>query len=605
MAWAEIVLLLVLEENDVPNPDVVRERIMRRELWTDRHIRGSPRSFLSFMRPGCEIPELPARIKEAMVLFMPYIHWETQEKQNILESFSLCKFIADMGPRMVRGFLSQLAAEQPSPELHQSSNTYTSERWKTVKEAIDMYTTLANNQRANWDDIQDPVWRRGVLAKCMMSANDVDLQLLDAYASNELSSHPLHPRRTLDQYFYYTLDHTTRRNQDQVVARHGRKLGKKQPIVLMVDQLWLWRLDNVIVSCFPQRRECGLDDPDRFDRTDVFENIITSLKADPIGTSEREGPMKLVLRIVRECSNTCFDPMKNLDDDFKVLDIFNNSINCIADDEVNCYERFVGTLNKPGHHDQLNTEFHLLREIKDIQEELGMMRQVFEEQKGVLSSMAEKVPLSPVGDAHAAVLDEGARYLGKISTMENQARRTNDSINSLMDLRQRHASLSEAQATGRQGNTIMVFTVVTILFLPASFMASFFALPVAQFPRAQGDPDNMDLAYIVRWLLVFTVPVAAFFIFIALYINEVLSAFSRKVSSVHKIIVMVPELLAMMKLEIQSLPIRLRSMLDCLVFVMRRAGAADSDADEEEAEPSMRHKKRDVFWRRVKSGYKR
>lgn len=41
-----------------------------------------------------------------------------------------------------------------------------------------------------------------------------------------------------------------------------------------------------------------------------------------------------------------------------------------------------------------------------------------------------------------------------------------------MDLRQKHANLSEAREarkqtveTGRQGNTIMVFTIVTILFV--------------------------------------------------------------------------------------------------------------------------------------------
>ncbi|KAL3441955.1 hypothetical protein BJX65DRAFT_231365 [Aspergillus insuetus] len=91
-----------------------------------------------------------------------------------------------------------------------------------------------------------------------------------------------------------------------------------------------------------------------------------------------------------------------------------------------------------------------------------------------------------------------------------------------MDLRQRHATLPEAQATGRQGNTIMAFTVVTILFLPASFMSWFFAIPVAQFSRS-ADSDNMDLLYIVRWLLVFTLPVAALFIYSAFYINQVLS----------------------------------------------------------------------------------
>jgi hypothetical protein len=95
-------------------------------------------------------------------------------------------------------------------------------------------------------------------------------------------------------------------------------------------------------------------------------------------------------------------------------------------------------------------------------------------------------------------------------------------LKDLMDLRQKHANLSEARSarlqteeTSRQGNTIMVFTIVTILFvsilkfcynlphtnrfqLPASFMASFFALAINQFPR---DSSSMlDLNYVVKYM---------------------------------------------------------------------------------------------------------
>jgi hypothetical protein len=48
-------------------------------------------------------------------------------------------------------------------------------------------------------------------------------------------------------------------------------------------------------------------------------------------------------------------------------------------------------------------------------------------------------------------------------------------LKDLMDLRQKHANLSEARftreqtvETAKQGNTIMVFTIVTILFVSVS-----------------------------------------------------------------------------------------------------------------------------------------
>ena len=58
---------------------------------------------------------------------------------------------------------------------------------------------------------------------------------------------PLHIRRTLDQYYFATLDDTSQRDKDQVVYRGtkaGRSLHSRNTRVVMVDQLWLWILDD-------------------------------------------------------------------------------------------------------------------------------------------------------------------------------------------------------------------------------------------------------------------------------------------------------------------------------------------------------------------------
>lgn len=77
---------------------------------------------------------------------------------------------------------------------------------------------------------------------------------------------PLHIRRTLDQYYFLTLDDTTARDRDQgefilfesfgatlisgdiVVYRGTKKFDKGvnswTTRVVMVDQLWLWILDD-------------------------------------------------------------------------------------------------------------------------------------------------------------------------------------------------------------------------------------------------------------------------------------------------------------------------------------------------------------------------
>ena len=73
-----------------------------------------------------------------------------------------------------------------------------------------------------------------------------DEKLILAYMFDEA---PLHFRRTLDQYYYYNVPTTEARDVDQVVSRYYEKTwpdkkGRDNNLLLMVDQLWLWILDE-------------------------------------------------------------------------------------------------------------------------------------------------------------------------------------------------------------------------------------------------------------------------------------------------------------------------------------------------------------------------
>ncbi|MBE3050004.1 hypothetical protein IMZ48_47385 [Candidatus Bathyarchaeota archaeon] len=73
----------------------------------------------------------------------------------------------------------------------------------------------------------------------------------------------LHPRRTLDQFFYSTLPETSVRDRDQVVSKNtGTSRGGKK--MVMVDQMWLWVVESAdhetaVLTCFPQKHEEGGD----------------------------------------------------------------------------------------------------------------------------------------------------------------------------------------------------------------------------------------------------------------------------------------------------------------------------------------------------------
>lgn len=79
----------------------------------------------------------------------------------------------------------------------------------------------------------------------------LDPQGVDAENSREPA---LHIRRTLDQSYFLNLDDTTRRDRDQVVYRATRlpwHVPGNLTRVVMVDQLWMWILDDCkhINSC--------------------------------------------------------------------------------------------------------------------------------------------------------------------------------------------------------------------------------------------------------------------------------------------------------------------------------------------------------------------
>ena len=70
------------------------------------------------------------------------------------------------------------------------------------------------------------------------------------------STSPLHMRRTLDQFYYWTVIDTTAQDQNQVVCHGTRSSSDPEATgrVVMVDQLWMWILDesktSVYYSCF-------------------------------------------------------------------------------------------------------------------------------------------------------------------------------------------------------------------------------------------------------------------------------------------------------------------------------------------------------------------
>lgn len=142
---------------------------------------------------------------------------------------------------------------------------------------------------------------------------------------------------------------------------------------------------------------------------------------------------------------------------------------------------------------KIDDETKLLIDVKDIQDEISTILLVLNDQKDVLKKVVTELKIlapslneSSFWDKHQMI----ANNIRDFEKMEGQAKKTYDALNHLLELKTRQANAWEArfarkggEEVARQGKTIFWFTVVTIIFLPLSFMASFMALNIKQFPK--------------------------------------------------------------------------------------------------------------------------
>ncbi|KAI2637823.1 hypothetical protein GGS26DRAFT_580896 [Hypomontagnella submonticulosa] len=376
-----------------------------------------------------------------------------------------------------------------------------------------------------------------------------DALILSAYLHNDSTGPRLHPRRTLDQYFYHGID-TSARDTDQVVYRYC-KINGVEPKVFMVDQLWLWIIGkDLIITCFPQRWDQPKQDP-----LNVLDGIIEETNAKtrpPIGSV-----YDLAMLITSRCSGM-FDRHRFDNQNLQFLDMFDHSIGLVTDRESQLFSRFnhasaqsakwlhyhrrrrsLGrTARLPAfgssHQNEggveqfpdalldIGVETSLLAEIKDIRDELNIIAVILDAQYNTLADLETQITEELRGEGSAAsrrTTDASVAEIRKrsreqlrsleirqkdIVRMDQQAQSLYINLTDLLDLKQKHSNALEARFAGdqaviaaKQGQTIMVFTIVTIIFLPMSFIAAFFAINLEEWSDSG---TQLTIPYVSKYM---------------------------------------------------------------------------------------------------------
>ncbi|KAF5534546.1 hypothetical protein FNAPI_12335 [Fusarium napiforme] len=282
-----------------------------------------------------------------------------------------------------------------------------------------------------------------------------------------------------------------RNGQAIVVDRAGASTGMqrilkdRRPKWLMVRQLWLWKLADGEYLLFPYFDPC-IDEPffkdtiltaipSRRSRC-MADDLLETIKQSGLhGISDVDNLMK---HIVQE---TIKFPAR-----FRraglgehILDIFESEIASEADEEATFYNNFA---ENEWDSKQANRAINCTWRVKDIRDELRLIRNVFTSQLKVVKQfskvLAPQQPKTSVDSEYIrSLLSEIESIITRIAVMDSEAARTTDSAMLAQ------AALKEAEAARFMNFIILPFTIVTVIFTPLSFMTSLFAVNSDSFPH--------------------------------------------------------------------------------------------------------------------------
>ena len=338
------------------------------------------------------------------------------------------------------------------------------------------------------------------------------------------SDRPVHCRRTLDQYGYPSLRNTAVRDADQILykrtkldadapphkdlsvkhrlqssrtaaARQSSLPNANDPVakVLMVDQLWLWIVDNKTVITFFAPKEKEDDDGGLWKEGDLRSEIYQDINGDY--ANQCEDPFDFAALAIYHAVKALLD--RTTDRNLQVFRIFEEYISILTEQQTRSFKEFRNNhqyekakdINAQQHIDN-RKDLDALLELRDIEDELNTIDKLIKEQQSCVSDMIKQYHdhlNTRQGKGH-----KGIRFLNDIDQflkdhkeqldgMLKSAQAAQKAFKELLDMKQKQANIVEAhlareqtEVAADQSRSVMIFTIFTIIFLPLSFFASVF-----------------------------------------------------------------------------------------------------------------------------------
>ncbi|KAJ3572972.1 hypothetical protein NPX13_g4865 [Xylaria arbuscula] len=466
---------------------------------------------------------------------------------------------------------------------------------------------------------RDIIRRRKKHGRARPVPNDIaELESLESRVIWEFIGHdpPLNARRTLDQYGYPALQDTWARDDDQMLYKLTRErvldpLKRKRDMyhagedlpsavspasrlvsvaekitkaddakegaehqsdddadvlngnVLMIDQLWLWAVDNTtLLTFFPKRESHPIEGP-MFQQADLRNSIYNELNGDLTGRCENA--LDLAAFVTLHAVTVLLDRAAHPDLD--IFRIFDEAIGILTERMTSSLKRFrMESYNKT--HDDSDSDdpddnrtetikkrhnreveraerqnrenTSAVLELRDMEDELRTLLNLFAEQQDVIKKMKGDYKNSEL----ANFTDYGRQYLNealeRLEEYEKQAHdmlvrvdATRKDFEKLQGMIQRQAQVDEvrwsrlqAELASSQNLSVMIFTTFTVIFLPLSFFTSLFGMNTQEW----GGPDENNFVSL-KLIGAISLPASVFLIAITL-----VAAFSGRIQGLIKTI---------------------------------------------------------------------
>ncbi|RYO95711.1 hypothetical protein DL763_003602 [Monosporascus cannonballus] len=292
--------------------------------------------------------------------------------------------------------------------------------------------------------------------------------------------------------------------------------------VLMVDQLWLWAIDTTTLTTFFPKRESYPTEGPMFQQADLRNSVYNELNGDLTGRCENA--LDLAAFVVLHAVTVLLDRTSH--SDLEIFRIFEEAIGVLSERMTSSLkgfrmQTFRGKMSdessgsdledntsasiKRRHQQELeqaereNREHtSALLELRDMDDELNTMRNLFAEQHAIIETMKGRYDSPALRDLTV----NGRAFLREaLERLEEYKRQTKDMIDrvdttrkdyeKLLEMVQRQAQVDEVrwsrlqtELASSQNLSVMIFTTFTVIFLPLSFFTSLFGMNTAEWGGA-------------------------------------------------------------------------------------------------------------------------